>query len=227
MPAPAPIPATCIVMCAICGIALAQPIDLQAPPQTAGDGSLAPGGPRSTIAPRLPEPPVPRNDPPQTFLEAARSAVDRGQMGEAQEALERAETRLLDRAVGMNSAHEPDDRRAMLDIGVARQALAAGDRAGTLRAIDDALAAPYLVARRAPPLPATASPVADVTLPPPDPPPVTYALLPGHWQLEGARYVWVPPETALRRVEARPLVEGRYVWRDGEWRWVPAHYEDN
>ena len=108
----------------------------------------------------------------------------------------------------MNSAHEPDDRRAMLDIGVARQALAAGDRAGTLRAIDDALAAPYLVARRAPPLPATASPVADVTLPPPDPPPVTYALLPGHWQLEGARYVWMPPETALRRVEARPLVEG-------------------
>jgi hypothetical protein len=71
------------------------------------------------------------------------------------------------------------------------------------------------------------SPVADVTLSPPGPPPVTYALLPGRWQLEGARYVWVPPETTLRRVEAQSLVEGRYVWRDGGWHWVPAHYEDN
>ena len=147
---------------------------------------------------------MPENDPPHAFLEAARSAVDRGQTGEAQEALERAETRLLDRAVGLNSAQEPDDRRAVLDIGVARQALAAGDRPGTLRAIDDALAAPYLVARRAPPLPATPYPVADFTLPSPRPPSVTYALLPGHWQLEGARYIWMPPETALRRVELGP-----------------------
>jgi len=170
---------------------------------------------------------VPENGPPHAFLKAAQSAADRGQTGKAQEALERAETRLLDRAVGMNSAQEPDDRRAVLDIGVARQELAAGDRPGTLRAIDDALAASYLVARRAPPMSATPSPVADVTLPPPSPPSVTYALLPGHWQLQGARFVWVPPETALRRVEARPLVEGRYVWRDGEWHWVPAHYEDN
>lgn len=227
MPAPNPIAAACIAMYATCGIALAQPIDLWAPPQTAGAGRLAPGGPRSTIAPRLPEPPVPRNDPPQAFLGAARSAVDRGQAGEAQEALERAETRLLDRAVGMNSAQEPDDRRAVLDIGVARQALAAGDRAGTLRAIDDALAAPDLVARRAPPLPATPSQVADVTLPPPDPPPVAYALLPWHWRLEGARYVWVPPATALRRVESRTFIEGSYDWCDGAWRWVPAHYSGN
>ena len=59
MPAPAPIAAACIAMCAICGIALAQPIDLWAPPRTIGAGSLAPGGPRSAIAPRLPQPPVP------------------------------------------------------------------------------------------------------------------------------------------------------------------------
>jgi len=90
---------------------------------------------------------VPENDPPHAFLEAARSAVDRGQTGEAQEALERAETRLLDRAVGMNSAQQADDRRAVHEIGVARQALAAGDRPGTLRAIDDALATSYLVHR--------------------------------------------------------------------------------
>ena len=227
MSAPTPIAAACVAMYATCGISLAQPIDLWAPPRTIGARGLAPGGPSSAIAPRLPLPPVPENDPPHAFLEAARSAVDRGQTGEAQEALERAETRLLDRAVGMNSAQEADDRRVVLDIGVARQALAAGDRHGTLRAIDDALAAPYLVARPAPPMPSTPTPVADVTLPPPSPPSVTYALLPGHWQLEGTRYVWVPPETALRRVEARPLVDGRYVWLDGEWHWMAAHYEDN
>jgi hypothetical protein len=60
---------------------------------------------------------------------------------------------------------------------------------------------------------------------PPQAPPVTYALLPGYWQLRGANYVWVPPETTLRRVEKRPYVQGRYVWRDDAWVWVPAHYE--
>jgi WXXGXW repeat (2 copies) len=200
MPAPTPIVAACIAMYAACGIALAQSVDLWAPPRTIGACSLAPGGPASATAPRLPLPPVPANDQPHPFLEAARSAVERGQTGEAPEALERAETRLLDRAVGKNSEQQPDDRRAVLDSGVAR---------------------------RAPPLPTTLSPVADVTPPPSGSPAVTYALLPGHWQLQGARYVWVPPEIALRRVEPRPLVEGRYVWRDGEWHWVPAHFEGN
>jgi len=227
MPIPAPITAACIVLCATCGMALAQPVDLRAPPQIPGTRSLVPASPPPAIGPRLPLPPLPENDSPHAFLQAARSAVKRGQTGEAQEALERAETRLLDRSVSISSAQEPEDRRALLGIGVARQALAAGDRAGTLQAIDDALAAPYPEARHAPPLAVTPSPVADVTLPPPGPPSVTYALLPGHWQLEGARYVWVPPETALRRVEARPLVEGRYVWRDGEWHWVPPHYKEN
>ena len=59
------------------------------------------------------------------------------------------------------------------------------------------------------------------------PPPVTYALLPGHWDLHGARYVWVPPETHLRRVEDRPLIQGHYAWRDGNWLWVPSHYGSN
>ena len=84
---------------------------------------------------------VPENERPHAFLAAAWSAVDRGQSEEAQDALQRAEARLLDRAVAMNSAQKPDDRRAVLGIGVARQALAAGDRPGALRAIDDACAA--------------------------------------------------------------------------------------
>ena len=60
---------------------------------------------------------------------------------------------------------------------------------------------------------------------PPMQPTVTYALLPGHWQLQGSQYVWVPPETTPRPVTYWRFVEGQYVWRGGEWVWVPAHYE--
>ena len=56
------------------------------------------------------------------------------------------------------------------------------------------------------------------------PSPVTKALLPGHWQLEGAHYVWVPPETRLRPVQLRPLLLGENVWKDGRWVYVPTHY---
>jgi hypothetical protein len=65
-------------------------------------------------------------------------------------------------------------------------------------------------------------------LPPPPPPQpvITRALLPGHWALRGARYVWVPPETTLRRVQSAGLVPGAYVWRNGAYVWVPTHYEN-
>ena len=129
----------------LCGLhyrlALAVPVDLRAPPQTTGARSFEPNDPYSAIAPQTPLPPVRENDRLHAFLEAAWSAVDRGQSEEAQDALERAETRLLDRAVAMNSAQKPDDRHAVLDIGVARQVLTARDRPGALRAIDDVCAA--------------------------------------------------------------------------------------
>ena len=60
---------------------------------------------------------------------------------------------------------------------------------------------------------------------PPMQPTVTYALLPGHWQLQGSQYVWVPPDTTPRPVTYWRFVEGQNVWRGGEWVWAPAHYE--
>lgn len=71
----------------------------------------------------------------------------------------------------------------------------------------------------APPSPVTPAPPAA------GPPVVTYALLPGHWQLQGAQYVWVPADTVPRPVVSGRLVQGHYVWRAGEWIWVPAHFE--
>jgi hypothetical protein len=204
---------------------------------------------RSVIAPRLPVPSFDENADPRTFLAVARQAVQRGRLGEAEEALERAETRLLDRQVVPAAADLPDNQRAILDIGTARRDLAARDRNGTIAAIDDALAV-LQVSPSAPPAsdqadrgPPPAPPGPIILVPPPNetppsipppaavpvppvalPPTVTYALLPGHWQLEGAHYVWIPPETIPRLVQARPLVPGRNVWRDGRWVWVPAHY---
>lgn len=55
------------------------------------------------------------------------------------------------------------------------------------------------------------------------PPVITRALLPGHWALHGARYVWVPPETTPRPVRSAEVLPGAYVWRNGAYVWVPTH----
>ncbi|MEO8714331.1 MAG: hypothetical protein ABI369_04900 [Acetobacteraceae bacterium] len=59
---------------------------------------------------------------------------------------------------------------------------------------------------------------------PPQPPPVTYAQLPGHWQLDGPRYVWIRPDRTPRRVVERAVVPNQYAWRDGRWVFVPQHH---
>ena len=201
---------------------LAQPIDLLGPPTiTALPNNTAPSDARSATAPPLPGPTVPSSEPPRAFLEAARRALEAGRTGEAQGALERAETRLLSVSAAPVQASSSDGQQAVLAIGAARRALAAHDRRGAIRAIDDALAAGTLSARVATPSP----PSVASAQPAPAQPLVTYALLPGHWQLQGAQYVWVPPETVPRPVAYWRYVEGRYVWRGGEWIWVPAHYE--
>ena len=96
-------------------------------------------------------------------------------------------------------------------------------------------AALLTTAVRTQPIPLISPPIVARPLPPPSqvvaevpvielPPPVTKALLSGHWQLEGARYVWVPPETHLRPIQLRPLLLGENVWKDGKWVYVPTHY---
>jgi len=194
--------------------ASAQPIDLLPP---ALPNNAAPSDTRPPTAHPLPALSLPSDEPPRAFLEAARRALEAGRMGEAREALERAETWLLNGPAAPAQGSSPERQ----DIGEGRRALAAYNRQGAVRAIDDALAAVTLTARVTTPSPPPVAP----TQPAPDQPVVTYALLPGHWQLQGAQYVWVPPETVPRPVAYWRLVQGRYVWRGGNWVWVPAHYE--
>ena len=143
--------------------ALAQPTPLLPPTGApAGNGQQPYTG--TAITTGLASPTLPTDAPPGVFLEVARTALQDGRQGEAQEALERAETRLVDRPDGPEQVDAPDSTRAVLDIGVARRALAVRDRPGAIRAIDDALAAsamsdlsrwpsPCRVAGRWPPAP--------------------------------------------------------------------------
>lgn len=83
---------------------------------------------RSTIAPALPSPPVGPNASATDYLTAAQSALSRNRTGEAQEALENAETLLLSRSVPQNAVNTPDQSPAVQNINAALHALASNDR---------------------------------------------------------------------------------------------------
>ena len=105
-------------------------------PHASNTGS---GDVRSTIAPTLPEPSVGENASAQQLLMAARAALAAGRTGEAQEAMERAQTRLLDRVTPLFQTDRPSTHPGVAQISVALRALGAGDRAGALRGIDTAI----------------------------------------------------------------------------------------
>lgn len=114
----------------------------QSLPLSNQSSNITPGDTRSTIAPRLPSPVISENAPPAAFLQAARAALAAGQTGAAQEALERAETRTLDRAVRPSRANAPSCQPLVSQIAEARGALSTGDRARAIQIIDAALRNP-------------------------------------------------------------------------------------
>lgn len=93
---------------------------------------------RSEIAPRLPDPGAGASTP-QAYLAAAQRALAANRTGAAQEALERAETRLLSRSTDPSMANLPDPSAAVQAIGAARRALANRDLASAMSAISAAM----------------------------------------------------------------------------------------
>ena len=108
---------------------------------------LAPANAAPSYGVRLPTPEVDEDAPPSAFLNAARLAIAAGRDGEALEALERAESRALDRSVRPSRAGVPSPQPLVARIAEARAALAGGDRMQTLQLIDQALA---IIAARQP-----------------------------------------------------------------------------
>jgi hypothetical protein len=114
----------------------------QSLPLSNNASNIGPSDTRSDIAPRLPDPGVAAGGTPRDFLVAARNALGSNRTGEAQEALERAETRVLSRSVVPSTAENPSQQPLIKTIGDARRALAANDRATVVSLIDQAIANP-------------------------------------------------------------------------------------
>ena len=99
------------------------------------DRADTPGG----IAPHLPGPDVPEDSGPDSLLRAADRALAEHRTGAAQEALERAETRLLDRSTEIDASSRPDQDPRVVHISAALQALGRGDIAAARAGIEVAM----------------------------------------------------------------------------------------
>ena len=93
-------------------------------PRSNHASNIAASDTRSEIAPRLPDPATASNTP-EAYLAAAQSALASGKTGAAQEALERAETRLLSRSTDPSAAASPADMPMVQQIAGARSAIRA------------------------------------------------------------------------------------------------------
>ena len=101
-------------------------------------GNITPGSPE--IANALPPPPADADSVP-ALLATAESALKAGHTGAAQEALEEAETRALDRSVPYNDNDKSISGPVVDNITAARTALGNKDTKGAMTAVEAAEAA--------------------------------------------------------------------------------------
>lgn len=138
---------TALVFAVIAAPALAASPPAPTPnaPLSSTSSNITPSDTHSTIAPILPVPDLSENAPPRAFLEVARRAIAAGRTGEAQEALERAESRALDRSVRPSQAGLPSKQSLVAQIAEARSALSGGDRGRAIQLVDIAANNPEAV----------------------------------------------------------------------------------
>ena len=106
----------------------------QSLPRSDNAGNLGPQTTHSVLAPNLPAPPA--GDDLQTLLLDARASLQAGRTGQAQEALERAETRALDRSVVRGDERVLAANPVVTRVSAALQALGVGQIAEAVRLID-------------------------------------------------------------------------------------------
>ncbi len=116
-----------------------QPGTGQSGPASARASNIDSGDAHSEIAPHLPQPAGGENAGPWNYLRDAERALDHHETGRAQQALEMAETRLLDRSTPVNEANQPDQGPVVAQVSQARQALGHGDIRASRSAIALAL----------------------------------------------------------------------------------------
>lgn len=160
------------------------------------------------------------------FLGAAHDDVERRQWNAAAAELERSESFLLNNGATSSAGVVTSSSLAMPYIIQARAAVTQRDQVDALLAIDKAMSVPFPPGASSPVSVAQIAPAAAATPTPavPAEPIVTTALLPGHWELVGWQYHWVPPDTNYRTVRTNPFIPGHYEYRGGAWIWVGGHY---
>jgi len=131
---------------AVPAFAQTSPVTGARPGHSPGDGVSLPLSnqasninPSSSIAPTLPSPGLPEGSPARSYLMSAQRALRAGQTGAAQQSLEMAETRMLDRSVAPSEVNDASMRPAVTQIAEARRALGAGDRSGAEQIISGLL----------------------------------------------------------------------------------------
>jgi hypothetical protein len=116
------------------GVGFSEPASSQA-------SNIAPGDTHSTIAPRLPGAEASGVDETAMGqLRMAQRKLSAHRTGAAQEALERAETRLLDRSTPAGMTYTPTQNPVVRTVAQAREALGRNDLAGAQSLIAKAMA---------------------------------------------------------------------------------------
>lgn len=109
-------------------------------PRSDNASNILSGNGRSGIAPTLPKAAIGEDGASRDFLVAARVALVAGRTGQAQQSLEMAETRSLDRSVPQGQTGVASDSTLVGRIRDARHALGKGKHAEAIALIDLALA---------------------------------------------------------------------------------------
>ncbi len=104
-------------------------------------GNITPQDTTSSIAARLPDPRAGDDAAIHDYMLDARNAIAAGRSGEAQEALERAETRALDRSVPLFQTAAPIRDPVVERIQRILHTLGDGDRLEAMRLLEQAIAA--------------------------------------------------------------------------------------
>ena len=109
-------------------------------PRSGKASNIVPADTRSNIAPTLPMATVGDDAASRDYLKAVRASLVAGHTGQAQQSLEMAETRVLDRSVRQGETDTPSHSQLVSRIREARHALGGGDRTQAIQLIDLALA---------------------------------------------------------------------------------------
>jgi hypothetical protein len=94
---------------------------------------------QGTAIPPLPSPSGGDEQRASDYLKAAQGALAAGRNDEARQALEMAQTRMLDRSVPLGQTNNPSDNPTVVQISQALQALTARDRATCMQLIQAAI----------------------------------------------------------------------------------------